>query len=92
MFLSVKLSVANEKYRTVSEVISLLTVIIFIQFLQTAISTSIEIRSSPVLEFIIQVFIALVVFPVENYFRKFMKAAADGKFQIKVKPEREVNS
>jgi len=92
MFLSVKLSVANEKYRTVSEVISLLTVIIFIQFLQTAISTAIEIRSSPVFEFFIQVFIALIVFPAENYFRKFMKAAAEGKFQLKVKSEKEVNS
>jgi hypothetical protein len=90
MFLSVKLSVANDKYRMVSEVISLLTVIIFIQFLQTAISTSIEIRSSPVIEFIIQVFIALVIFPVEAYFRKFMKAAAQGKFQIR-KPPRTAN-
>ncbi len=92
MLLSVKLSVANEKYRTVSEVLSLLTVIIFIQFLQTAISTAIEIRSSPVLEFFIQVFIALIVFPVENYFRKFMKAAAEGKFQLRIKPGKEVNS
>lgn len=89
MLLSVKLSVANEKYRTVSEVLSLLTVIIFIQFLQTAITTSIEIRSSPVLEFFIQVFIALIVFPVENYFRKFMKAAAEGKFQLKIKAGKE---
>lgn len=89
MLLSVKLSVANEKYRTVSEVLSLLTVIIFIQFLQTAISTAIEIRSSPVLEFFIQVFIALIVFPVENYFRKFMKAAAEGKFQLKIKTGKE---
>ncbi|MFN7495688.1 MAG: triple tyrosine motif-containing protein [Cyclobacteriaceae bacterium] len=92
MLLSVKLSVANEKYRTVSEVLSLLTVIIFIQFLQTAITTSIEIRSSPVFEFFIQVFIALIVFPVENYFRKFMKAAAEGKFQLKIKQGKEVNS
>ncbi|NOS93872.1 MAG: hypothetical protein HOP30_18295 [Cyclobacteriaceae bacterium] len=91
MLLSVKLSVANEKYRTVSEVLSLLTVIIFIQFLQTAITTSIEIRSSPVFEFFIQVFIALIVFPVENYFRKFMKAAAEGKFQLKVKFGKDVN-
>ena len=89
MLLSVKLSVANEKYRTVSEVLSLLTVIIFIQFLQTAITTSIEIRSSPVFEFFIQVFIALIVFPVENYFRKFMKAAAEGKFQLKIKTGKE---
>lgn len=92
MFVSVKLSVANDKYRTVSEVISLLTVIIFIQFLQTAISTSINIKSSPVIEFFIQVFIALIIFPVEAYFRKFMKAAAQGKFQLKAKPEKEVIS
>ncbi len=85
VFLSVKLSEANSKYRYVSQILSLLTVIIFIQFVSTAITSLIEIKSSPVIQFIVQVFIALLVFPLELYFRKFMQGAAEGKFQIKVK-------
>jgi hypothetical protein len=83
MFLSVKLSDANSKYRYLSQILSLLTVIIFIQFISTAINSLIEIKSSPVIQFFIQVFIALLVFPVESYFRKFMMSASEGKFQIK---------
>lgn len=85
MFLSVKLSDANSKYRYVSQILSLLTVIIFIQFVSTAITSLIEVKSSPVIQFIIQVFIALLVFPLEMYFRRFMQGAAEGKFQIKGK-------
>ncbi len=85
MFLSVKLSDANSKYRYISQILSLLTVIIFIQFVSTAINSLIDVKSSPVIQFIIQVFIALMVFPLEMYFRKFMQGASEGKFQIKVK-------
>ncbi len=85
MFLSVKLSDANSKYRYVSQILSLLTVIIFIQFVSTAITSLIEVKSSPVIQFIIQVFIALLVFPLELYFRKFMQGAVERKFQIKGK-------
>ncbi|MFM9839031.1 MAG: triple tyrosine motif-containing protein [Cyclobacteriaceae bacterium] len=85
MFLSVKLSDTNSKYRYVSQILSLLTVIIFIQFVSTAITSLIEVKSSPVIQFIIQVFIALLVFPLELYFRKFMQGAVEGKFQIKGK-------
>jgi Y_Y_Y domain len=84
MFLSVKLSDADSKYRYVSQMLSLLTVIIFIQFISTAINSMIEIKSSPVIQFFIQVFIAILVFPVESYFRKFMQAAADRKYQVKM--------
>jgi Y_Y_Y domain len=85
MFLSVRLGEANIKYRYVRQILSLLTVIIFIQFVSTAITSLVDIKSSPVIQFIIQVVIALIVFPLEMYFRKFMKVATDGKFQMKQK-------
>lgn len=92
MFLSVKLSVANSKYRYISQILSLLTVIIFIQFINTAINSVIEIKSSPVIQFLIQVIVALLVFPIELYFRKFMQAAAEGKYQIRLKNNKPTNS
>jgi Y_Y_Y domain len=85
MFLSVRLGEANLKYKYIRQILSLLTVIIFIQFVSTAITSLIEVKSSPVIQFVIQVIIALIVFPLEMYFRKFMKVAGDGKFQIKPK-------
>jgi ligand-binding sensor domain-containing protein len=85
MILSVRLSSANTKYHYVSEILSLLTVIIFIQFVSTGINSVFTFDSSPVIQFFIQVFIALLVFPLENYFRKFMRAAAEGKLQPKFK-------
>ena len=92
MFLTVKLSVANSKYRYISQILSLLTVIIFIQFINTAINSVIEIRSSPVIQFLIQVMVALLVFPIELYFRKFMQAAAEGKYQIRLRNNKPTNS
>lgn len=89
MVLSLKLSLANAKYRYISQILSLLTVIILIEFIQTGISSVITIKSSPVVQFFIQVFIALLVFPLEAYFRKFMQAAAEGKYQLKFKPKQD---
>jgi hypothetical protein len=85
VFFSVKLTVANSKYRYLSEILSLLTVIIFIQFISTTINSIIMVKSTPVVQFVIQVFIALLVFPIELYLRKFMRAAAEGKYQIRLK-------
>jgi hypothetical protein len=92
VFLSVKLTVANSKYRYLSEILSLLTVIIFIQFISTIINSIIVVKSSPVVQFFVQVIIALLVFPIELYFRKFMQAAALGKYQIRLWHNKSVNN
>jgi hypothetical protein len=84
VFLSVKLSAADSKYRYLSQILTLLTVIMFIQFIQTAVNSLFEFKSSPVIDFFVQVFIALLVFPLEAYLRKFMEDAAKGKYQIKL--------
>ena len=84
VFISVKLSGSNFKYKYLSDILSLLTVIIFIQFISTAIDAIIKIKSTPVVQFFVQVSIALLVFPAELYFRKFMDAAGKGKIQIKL--------
>lgn len=82
VLLSVRLSVSNSKYQMVSRVLSLLTVIIFIQLAETSIYSLISIQSSPVIEFLIQVVIAMLVLPLESRLRKFMQDAAEGKYSI----------
>jgi hypothetical protein len=82
VMLSVWLSVRNPRYRPVSQVLSMLTVILFIQLVQTSIYAYVNVRSSPVIEFFIQVVIALLVLPVEQRLRRFMEMATDGQYQI----------
>ena len=66
----------------------MLTVIMLIQFIQTAIYSLISIysligiKSSPVVEFLIQVSIALLVFPVEMLARKAMQKVSINKYPI----------
>lgn len=81
VFISIKLGRSDNRYRVVSQILSLLTVVLLIQFIETGINSFIEIKSSPVMEFLIQLGIALVVFPVEGQLQKFMQLAKEGKFK-----------
>ena len=81
VFLSMKLGAANSRYRYLSSLLSLLTVILLIQFIQTVVASLITLKSSPVIEFFIQVFIALLILPIESYLRKFMLRTAAKKFE-----------
>ncbi len=83
VILSLRLSRANTKYRYISQILSVLTVVMLIQFLQTVLASLIGAKTSPVIDFIIQVFIALVVFPIEIFARDAMSKYSQGKFQIK---------
>lgn len=82
VLLSVRLSVSNEKYRPISRVLSLLTVIIFIQLVQTSVYALINLQSSPVVEFLIQVFIAFLVLPLEVRLRNLMQRASEGRYAL----------
>jgi hypothetical protein len=82
VLLSVRLSVSNPKYKPISRVLSLMTVIILIQLVQTAVYSLINVQSSPVIEFLIQVFIALLVLPLELRLRNFMEKASEGHYDI----------
>lgn len=81
--LSLRIGRANARYRFVSQILSLLTVVMLVQFLQTAISSLIGIKTSPVIEFIIQVFVALAIFPVEILARDVMLKYAEGKYRLR---------
>jgi len=81
VFLSIRLGAANSRYRYLSSLLSLLTVILLIQFIQTVVASLITLKSSPVIEFFIQVFIALLILPIESYLRRFMLRTAGKKFE-----------
>jgi len=82
VLVTVKLSVANSKYRPLSRILSLLTVIMFIQLVQTSVYAYINVKSSPVVDFFIQVCIAMLVLPLEVRLRNFLQGAAEGKYEV----------
>lgn len=81
--LSLRLARANSRYRYLSQILSLITVVMLIQFLETVISSLFGSRTSPVIDFAIQVVVALMVFPVEFFARDAMTKYSQGKYQIK---------
>ncbi|MGE0770633.1 MAG: triple tyrosine motif-containing protein [Cyclobacteriaceae bacterium] len=82
VLLTVRLSAANSKYRYLSRLLSVLTVIMLIQFVQTAAESLFE-AETPVIGFFVQVVIALLVLPLESVLRKFMTLASEGKYDLK---------
>lgn len=72
----------STRYRIISRLLSLITIILLIEFIQTAIGSSIVTDDSPVMEFFIQVFVALMILPVEGYLRNLMLRSLDssGRF------------
>jgi hypothetical protein len=86
--ISIKLGQANNRYRVISQVLSLLTVILLIQFIETGINSFLAIKSSPVVEFLIQLGITMVVFPVESKLQSWMRSVAAGRYKLKEKKGR----
>ncbi len=62
----------SHRYNLVSRLLSLLSIIILIEFIQTLAGSTISFNSGPVVDFIIQVFVAFLVLPVEGFLRTFM--------------------
>ena len=78
--LSLRLNVAKSRYRYLSRFLSALTIVLFIQFIQTIATANITLKSTPVADFFIQVVIALLVLPVEEFLRtRIVKAGNEGK-------------
>jgi ligand-binding sensor domain-containing protein len=79
VLLSVRL---NERYRLVSRILSLLTIILLIQFIQTLIDSIISFKESPVIDFIIQVIVAFLILPVEGFLHDLMTKSLDGSSKL----------
>ncbi len=62
----------SSRYRIISRVLSLLSIIILIEFIQTVAGTTFALEGGPVVEFLVQVAIAFIILPVEGFLRNFM--------------------
>ncbi len=58
------------RFLVLSRLLSLLSIIIFIEFIQTAAGETFS-QSSPVIDFGIQVFVAILILPIEGFLRKY---------------------
>jgi hypothetical protein len=67
----------SARYLVISRLLSLLTIILLIQFIQTVIGETFETRASPVMDFFIQVLVALLILPVEGYLRSLLLQSVD---------------
>ncbi len=67
--LSFRLSV---RYRIISRLLMLVTIVILIQLVETLIGDTLETNTSPVIDFIVQVAIAMLILPVEGFLRDRM--------------------
>ena len=70
VFLSIQLSKANSKYKLLSRLLSMLTIIMLIQLVDNIVASQISISNGPVVEFFIQVIIAMLMLPIEGFLRK----------------------
>ena len=77
--LSLRLNVAKSRYRYLSRFLSALTIVLLIEFVQTIATANITLKSTPVGDFFIQVVIALLVLPVEEFLRSRIVKAGDGE-------------
>lgn len=62
----------SHRYNLVSRLLSLLSIIILIEFVQTLLGSQLSLNSGPVVDFVVQVFVAFLVLPVEGFLRSFM--------------------
>lgn len=69
VLLSFRLSV---RYRIISRLLMLLTIIILIQLVETLVGDTLETNESPVVDFVVQVVIAMLILPVEGFLRERM--------------------
>ncbi len=81
LFLSVRLRKAGFKYQWVSKILALITLVIIIEFIQTVAENQVVEYSTPVLDFLIQVTIAIFILPIESLARKYIITGKNEKKQ-----------
>lgn len=85
----------STKYIIVSRLLSLITIILLMQFIQTAATVTLFKKTSPVVDFLVQVLVALMVLPVEGYLRRLMFRSIESgeglRGLIKKSPKKEGN-
>ncbi|MEM6831322.1 MAG: triple tyrosine motif-containing protein, partial [Bacteroidota bacterium] len=80
MVVSFRLNQSNRTNQLLSEGLTVLTIVLFIEFLQSVIGSSFAVKSSPIVDFAIDAFVALLIFPLERFLRIYLTG---GRISIK---------
>ena len=72
LLISMRMKAMGYKYRLVSRLLALLTLITIIELIQALAESKFETETSPVFGFIIQVLMAIMILPVEEILRKYI--------------------
>lgn len=72
VIVSSRLNQSKTQNRILSGGLSVLTLILIIEFIQSAAGSFLNIQSTPVVDFLIDVFVALLIFPLEKFLREFL--------------------
>ena len=79
LFFSFRLSRSSGKYTFLSRLLGFMTLILIVEFFQTIAESKLETDGSPVIDFFIQAFIALLILPVEGLIRGFITGRKEKK-------------
>lgn len=87
LLISIRLRKLGYKYQLVSKLLALITLITIIEFIQTVAEHEFSAQSSPLFDFVVQVTIAIIVFPVESVIRKYVLKEKDAEIIDIIKPK-----
>ncbi len=82
VYFSTRLNQDSSKNRLLRSGLTLLTLVLIIEFLQSAIGSLFSFKSTPVVDFLLDACIAFIIFPLERLLRELM---TKGKVKVKVK-------
>lgn len=66
LILSIVFNRIGGKSKTVSKVLTFITIVMFVELITTIVESFIQIDSSPVISFVTKVLIAIIIFPIEQ--------------------------
>ncbi|MEP1097157.1 MAG: two-component regulator propeller domain-containing protein [Cyclobacteriaceae bacterium] len=72
VIVSSRLNQSKTQNQLLSGGLSVLTLILIIEFIQSAAGAFLNVQSTPVVDFLIDVFVALLIFPLEKFLREFL--------------------
>lgn len=84
VYYSTKLNQDSSKNRLLRSGLTLLTLVLIIEFLQSAIGSLFSFKSTPVVDFLLDASIAFMIFPLERLLRELM---TKGKVKVKINKE-----
>ncbi|MEP0987035.1 triple tyrosine motif-containing protein [Ekhidna sp.] len=85
VFFSTKLNQDSSKNRLLRSGLTLLTLVLIIEFLQSAIGSLFSFKSTPVVDFLLDASIAFMIFPLERLLRELM---TKGKVNVNLNKEK----